>query len=534
MQQSDFFGQLELPTSISRTAKDGSIGYTQIDNRALFADRSELGLKRGDKEIHHMLLSLPNDWNFRTVVQWVAKREKFSIRTAYRTMARLEEAGLVPRCWHQKSRENTRHVFEIACPDRPRGKDAKKRHVVMARKECHAHYQKSPSMPRKHHGCLVVSNPEKAFLDPKKVVPNLSVIQRTKDFLHSSENPSTPPPPIGGQEILDDFRVCGNEGTPDKPARRAKRRKGRSSPGRPHNARQPKRTAPPLPRLSRMSIDLGHYRATPDAAEFMLNLTTQLKPAREALRNLPEPNTQPWIDALMANPILSVAQEVYGYSHWGAKELRSFVKSLGRRVPLHDLLLCWVGMNSSWSADTSWDMQRRLTRNWYPTDPDRRGSQVQPDLVMDVHNWHRNVDSVRESLSEQCTKAVNELRDGVDLDDPETIVTHPMIWTAVLASPLAPEEFIDADVVALARETLVPVSRAAVDEWVTQQSSRMLCRWNGRFCTGDIEVLIGRGICRVLEEWYEFDMVNMSNRRGSRGDYSYATAARVATISHVD
>ena len=107
-----------------------------------------------------------------------------------------------------------------------------------------------------------------------------------------------------------------------------------------------------------------------------------------------------------------------------------------------------------------------------------------------------------------------------------------MLWTAILASPLPPEEVIDADVVERARRTLDPVSSDAWVEWVNEQSSRMLCRWNGRFCAEPLEMLVGRGICNVVQEWYEFDMVTPSGRQGPRGDYSYATEARVATLTH--
>jgi hypothetical protein len=537
MQQSEFFGQLALPSFTARAPKKGSKGYGQIDNRALQAKPQLAGLKRQDMAIHHHLLSLPDDWNYTHLGCYLANHYEFSRSTAFRIIGRLLDAGLLARIWCQKTRTETYQVFEVPCPGRPTGKEARKRHVVTSAKLGTPGHHKSPSMPRKHHGYLIVEDAGPAFLRHERGVSKLRRLQRTEeDYLISSDNPSTPPAPKGAQESLDDFRVCRNEGTPDKPARRAKRQKGRSSPGRPHNAREmkPKHTTPKAPRLSRLAINLGNYRATPDAYAFMQNLATQLKPARQALRDLPEPNTQAWVDALMANPILSVAQDVFGYTHWGASELRSFVKSLGRRIPIYDLLLCWIGVQGNWSPDRVYDMRQRLTKRRQPTEPDYRRSQVCPDLMMEVYNWHLNVDGVRESLYEQCTKAVNELRAGVDLDNPETIVTHPMIWTAILASPLPPEEVIDADVVALARETLVPVSAAVMGEWIDKQSARMLCRWNGRFCSGDIEVLIGRGICRVVEEWYEFDMVNMSGRQGVRNDYSHATEARTATLPSFD
>lgn len=536
----DFFQQLELPSSIARTPKNAGTPFTMLDNRLVHVNPKLAGLKRGDKEIHAILMSLKDGWDFKHVADWLAKRQGFSRRTAFRILNRLIDAGLMARTEDEDTGRWGYQVFEVPCENRPTGAAARERHLISGRKARHQYYLSGPRAPKKCRGLLEVGNPGPAFLGPGKGVPNLAHRETTMgSVLRSSEHSVTPPPPVGGPGSLDDSRVRCNDCKPahrDKPARGAKRQKGRSSPGRPHNARQmkPKKSPPQFPQLSRLYVNLGNYRATPDAEEFMQNLATRLTPARRALRNLPEPNTQPWLDALMANPLISVAQEVYGYENWTSQGLRSFLKKLGKGLSVYDLLLCWLGMNGRWSSDTVWDMRQRLTKRRSPVEPDYRRSQVCPDLIMEIHTWHQHVDGVRESLAEQCTKSVVELLAGVDLDDPESIKTHPMVWTAILASPAPPEEFIDADVVELARQTLVPVDREEFVAWIDSQSCRMPCRWNGRFCVGELETLVGRGICKVVGEWYEFDMVNPSGRRGSRGDYRHATEARVATISHFD
>jgi hypothetical protein len=559
----DFTQQLELPSPPARTAKNAARDLETLcqSRRTILRTKKtkdepflltalptveDWSLRKRERDVLNLILTKPDHWNTDGLAAWLTLEfaGRYSERTIQYAIAGLRQKRYLRRTlrtiWVRGESVWQRgyQVFEVPFEE-PENFDPDAYTFVETGKYCDG--RRPPGYRHRAFGTMEGDRgaPATGSKTVTEGCKNLHPRNEWKGILHTSEYPGTPPPPIGGQEILDDLRVSRNDGKPahhDKPARRAKRQKGRSSQGRPHNARQmkPKKSKPQFPQLSRLYINLGNYRATPDAAEFMQNLPTQLKPARKALRDLPDPNTQPWLDALMANPLLSVAQDVFGYENWSQSNLRSFLKALGKTLSVYDLLLCWVGVQGRWSSDTVWDMRCRLTKRWCPTEPDYRRSQVCPDLIMEVHNWHRHVDGVRESLSEQCTKPVAELLAGVDLDNPETIKTHPMLWTAILASPVTPEEMIDADVVELARRTLVPVAREEFTAWIDDQSCRMLCRWNGRFCVGELETVVGRGICKVVEEWYEFDMINPSGHRGSRGDYSHATEARVATLSHFD
>jgi hypothetical protein len=541
------------PRTILRTDRIGEQLKLQLDLDAV-EDDELYGLER---HIHLRLMSKFDHWNTDHLAKWLLKefKGKWSIRSIYYALKGLRQKRYlaktvrrIPTSVKTVWRKGYQ-VFEVP-PPAPEDYDPDAAIVVTTRKYCDGPNNRPPDYKKRATGTMAggrkarKTNAETRHADCKILHTNKGW---RGDVLHSSEHLSTPLAPKGAPEILDELRVCCNEETQDQPARRAKRRKGRSSPAKPHNTRQMKSKrnarkfpegsasqAPRLPRLTRRDIDLGEYRATPDTEEFMKNLPTALKPARQALRNLPEVNTQPWLDALMANPLVAVAQEVLGLPHWTSRELRSVTKSLGRGRFVYDLLLCWLGMNGRWSVDDVADMRNRLTRRRQPTDPDYRREQINPGWISEIYTWQRRLDGIRDTLTEQAEAPIRAMLAGVDLDDAQSIQTHPLLWTAILASPLAPEELIDAGVVELARQSLVPVSKEAMVAWVDEQSAGMPCRWNGRLCREAMETLVGRGICKVVEEWYEFGMVGYSGKQGPKGDYRVTVDARSATVGVLD
>jgi hypothetical protein len=307
-------------------------------------------------------------------------------------------------------------------------------------------------------------------------------------------------------------------------ARGAKRRKGRSAPAKPHNSRK-------TMRRTRYQINLLEIRPKADSAEFMANLTAaSLKAAIHSLVHLPRTGTDEWVTAVAENPLLAVLFDNLGLKVWGAESLRRTLRLLGDRIPVEDMLLYWIAERTGqWTGDIPADMRARFNRD-HPTKPDNRRDQIYPDVIRQYHVWQERMDTCREWLIEKVTKRAKAYYGAVDLNDPASIETHPLVWTAILNSPICEDICeIDPAVVELARQTLKPVSKDAMRAWVDQMSEGLPVRWWGGWCLdGELEATFGMGVNAYLGEDLPEALFRQSGLRGR--DYVTRVGAWYAEV----
>jgi hypothetical protein len=522
------------PRTVSRTGRMGEQLRLQLDLDTV-EDDELYGLER---HIHLRLMSKFDHWNTDHLAKWLLAefKGKWSIRSIYyalkglrqkrylaRTARRIPTAGKT--VWY-----NGYQVFEVP-PPAPEGYDPDEAIVVTIRKYCDSPNNRPPDYKKRVFGTMPGGRKAKKSND--KAAPAHCKILHTnkgwKDVPHNSEHPKYPKSPCGGLGSIDEFRVCDYDcpdGKPDETARGAKRRKGRKSPAKPHNARgrnkpQGSRTpkGPQNQRMTRIQFNRSGFRSEADTRDFMANLTTRLQPAFNELSTVTRFTTAANLEVLRKNPLVAVAQEVWGYQTWEHKDLRRFLRILGNRLPLADFLLFWLADNNRrWIGQVPFDMRDRLDRN-HPTDPDVRRNQIYPDIVEKLYHWQAQMDACRDWLGDLMVRAVDSYLDGFDPYDLTTVATNPLVWTVLINSPAFCEIGLSDEQEAWIRQTVASVSAEEVRAWVDEVSANLPCRWNGQWWAPGRTIagtVFALGVDEITGESLPADMVEWSPYYGDR------------------
>lgn len=338
----DRIGALGRPQTVLRTAKNEDNPYAMFDRRML-KDKALGSTLRG---VLINLLDHPDSWEFLHIVKEIQEDAGVSETTARKYLNQLIELGYVHKVSYQGSRRTDRHntVNRYKISELPM-----KPGDGWAAQDCtfceggQVALFRDMGFPMgfqvKNYGALE-SEVKVTDMVPKRrnLTPNTGsknyVTKRVRRVVpHSSEQQELPFIPLTREMTqMDDCRVeCGSEGELPQlprstPVAVVKETRKSASP------KYRKATAPAVRKQS--PADFNALRRSAESSvpldEFMAAYATALPAALDALAAAPRSDRPGWADAMLVNPLITMTQQVMGYSHWDHQSLRRWSRRLKR------------------------------------------------------------------------------------------------------------------------------------------------------------------------------------------------------------
>ena len=486
----DLDQNLEQPSSTSRTAKDADHPYTMIDNRVLQAT----GMRGDTARIHNWLLTFGPRWEFRSCLYLqIAEHLGKSQSTGSRIVRELREHNVLVRCYSSKERRNFFHVIEVPAAGWPRSEGGLRSRVVGTEKACYRRMLAAPGKERQV--TLEVDEVDPAFLGRDRISSNLTNLQRNNgDVLHSSEHPKSPLSPSGGRG---DQSICdsGSDGPGGpEPSRGAKRRRrGKASGKRKQKAKASRQSGaqgsrtpePPVAEsrklcYNRDTIDASGFSANVELHEFFNDFPKSLISAKGELAAGTDLRYGVDLDSLSQNPLLAIAQRLFGYETWFANDIRK----AGRFAAVaEDLAILGGALEVGWIHDRQGPLLGHKRSSSHPFDPDllKNGTVDVRFLAIPVHDhrWEERVDNQRLRFYQAAKAPLVRLAGSLSLDaspwDLENLVASYDLGE--LAASMRVDRLFWAAVQASGHFDDDPLMRRAMQENVRPIRKEVLIRW---------------------------------------------------------
>lgn len=364
----DYFGLLQRPESAFRTARDGSRSYTSIDDAIIDDER----LSMESKAIMPFLLRLPDDWEHSHLVLQLCKKFRRSDPTIRKYVEELTRCGylhrfLVPavcRGGEMKWRPVYK-ITEVSMP-RPEGYTWDEWIPLGGRHASQVQAQASlPGHRRKTFGLLKAgpSKPSK-ILVPYKGERRRDL--RSSDLYEKNKNPLPLLPK--GDDSFELDRVVSEKA---KPVSRAPRQTSPRAVVRNPKPSTPAKQAAPCPNPADFNASRRPAVVPADGFEsFVTNYRDTGPAAFAAIQRAGNAGSAAWVDAVLANPLVAMLQQVLGYAHWDYHNLKLQCRRIRRgSLKPWEIVLLWCAKNAESSVELVRDAKPLLEGLYFRKTP---------------------------------------------------------------------------------------------------------------------------------------------------------------------